>query len=106
MPPKTLAVLRAIAALEPVAYGNAILDHYKNEQAITWFSARFPWWRDLFGMSVYGLHTRLWNLHAEGYVSRAMGQDRPADRGGRRRAYYALTDKGRQKLDIPRAGEG
>ena len=73
-----LPILRAVAELEPEAYGVPL--------------------RQRLGVSIGRLYVNLNRLKAKGFLTQSYGEPRP-ERGGRPRQYFALTDAGRAQLE-------
>jgi len=77
-------VLLAVGALQPEAYGVAVMDAIKEEANRN--------------VNISAIHTVLRRMEEKGYVNSLMG-GATNERGGRRKRYFELTAYGRKALD-------
>ncbi len=84
-------MLQAIRDLTPLAYGASLIRYLNADLKPTWWSQRWPSLDALRGVSVGGLYVSLVRLEQDDLVRSEWGQDRPTERGYRRRRYYFLT---------------
>ena len=77
-------VLLTVGALNPEAYGVAIMDEIKNETGRS--------------VNISAIHSALRRLDEKGFVKSHMG-GATNERGGRRKRYFELTSFGKKALD-------
>lgn len=78
-------VLKAVAAIQPTAYTVPICEMLPK--------GRF------FAPSTGAVSTTLWRLEEQGFLRAEWGEATP-ERGGRRKRYYFLTEKGSGALEL------
>jgi len=77
-------VLLTVGALQPEAYGVAVMDEIKAEAGRS--------------VNISAIHTALRRMEEKGYVNSVMG-GATNERGGRRKRYFELTAFGKKALD-------
>ena len=77
-------VLLTVGALQPEAYGVAVMDEIKAEAGRS--------------VNISAIHTALRRMEEKGYVNSLMG-GATNERGGRRKRYFELTAFGKKALD-------
>lgn len=81
-------VLLAVGAMQPEAYGVAVMDEIAKEAGRS--------------VNISAIHTALRRMEEKGYVNSAMG-GATNERGGRRKRYFELTGSGKKALDETQA---